>query len=282
MRSRAAGARLTPYELGIPGRAFAERVFGEIRDEAESSGAAPENPAAFIQLEAAGRAVREIAGLAEEGSWTQPFEAFLFHAFHFHAAGERLYLLDERAARRVVEARSPSLRWAGEFPASAGYLQLPIHLFWSPVEEARAAEPVDGVFWTLSSEATLSLLVAMGIRADRPGMTLTELPPVELAGAALWPQAQIREEGADFAPTLPGGDLGRLYSIGTLGEVLKLVGRVFALVSEQREAPGPPEEPPRDSQGWEGSARPSQLPFRRIRIPDADASSSGDSTAEGT
>ena len=38
MSERDLWARLTPYEIGIPGRAFADRAFAEIREEAESRG----------------------------------------------------------------------------------------------------------------------------------------------------------------------------------------------------------------------------------------------------
>ncbi len=262
MNAALAGARVSPYEIGLPGRAVQERVFREIREEGQASGTELGNPGAFLRLEAAGRAVRELRGDAGGAAWGDPFGAFLFHAFHFGAAGERLFLLDEAAARYLACAPPERFRWEGELPAPAGYLQLPRHLFWSPAAEDGAAEPVDGFFWTLSSSATLSFLVAMGIRRGRPGFTLTELPPAALAGAGDWPRARIREEGADFAPTLPGGDLARLHSIVTLGEVLKLAARIFAHVSEEEGALTPMEAPSARSGG-----EMSSLPFQRIRLP---------------
>ncbi len=212
------------------------------------------------------RAIRELQGDTNAGASIHPLGSFLFQAFHFHAEGEQLFLLEEPFARHLVDTPPRALRWTGEFPAPSGYLQFPKQLFWSPVEETQGAEPLDGVFWTLSSEATVSFLVVGGVRTDRPGITLTELPPVELSEAEFWPDAQIRQDGADFAPTLPGGELGGLYSVDTLGEVLKLAGRVFAWVSARPEALGPPEEAPREGEAQHGSTQPSRLPFRRIRL----------------
>ncbi len=266
------GARLSPYEIGLPGRAFRERVFREIRDEGEASGAEFGDPGVFLRLEAAGRAVHELRGDAEsQAAWSDPLGAFLFQAFHFRAAGEPLYVLDEEVARYLAAAPAERFQWRGELPVPAGYLQLPRHLFWSPAEDAGGTEPVDGFFWTLSSSVTLSLLVAMGIRRGRPGFSLTELPPAKLAGAGDWLRARTREEGADFAPMLPGGDLGRLHSIITLGEVLKLVARVFAYISGE-EGTLTPREAPSAGSGSEGST----LPFRRIRLPEGGGSASSD------
>ena len=261
-------ARLTPYEIGIPGREFADRAFGDIRDEAEARGSDLTDPGAFILLGEVGRAIRGIQGEERGGDAIHRLGAFLFQAFHFHAAGERLYLLETDAARDLVERSFESYRWDGELPGDAGYLQFPRHLFWSAPGAPDHAEPLDGVFWAGSSGGTLSLLAALGVRASRPGISLTELPPVALRDAQAWLTKPVRSEEADFSNTLPGGDLGGLYSVGTLGEVLKLVGRSFAYLSRVPEALGPEETGPRpgELEGGSVSARPSFLPFRRIRL----------------
>lgn len=256
------GARPSPYEIGTPGRAFRERVFGEIRDEAGTSGADLADPGAFLRLEATGSALRELCGDSGGGIWGDPFGAFIFHAFHFWVAGERLYVVGEGAARSLAASPPESFRWQGELPAVAGYVQLPIHLFWSPAGGEGSAEPVDGFFWTQCAGRTLSLLVAMGIRRNRPGFSLTELPPAGMAGAGEWPRAQVREEGEDFAPVLPGGDLGRLHSILTLGEMLKLAARIFFASVSGEEAPLASDKTAVAGSGPERSAPP----FRRIRF----------------
>ena len=256
------GVRESPYEIGTPGRAFRERVFGEIRDEGVASGADLADPGAFLRLEATGRALRELCGDPGGGMRGDPSGAFAFHAFHFWAAGERLYVVGEGAARSLAASPQESFRWQGELPAVAGYVQLPKHLFWSPAGEEGGAEPIDGFFWTRCAGSTLSLLVAMGIRRNRPGFSLTELPPAGMAGAGDWPRAQAREEGEDFAAALPGAELGRLHSILTLGEMLKLAARVFFAAVSGKETPLAPEA--------SGAADPgpgaSVLPYHRIRF----------------
>ena len=258
---------MTPYEIGIPGRAFAERTFRDIRAEAESRGSDLNDPGAFILLGEVGRAIREIQG-ERGGDALHRFGAFLFQAFHFHAAGEALFLLDETVARKLVESSFESNRWRGEMPEEAGYLQLPEYLFWCEPHGDGSAEQVDGICWARSSDRTLSLLAVLGLRAGRPGMSLAELPPVKLDDSASWLEQPVRDDGADFSNTLPGGDFDRLYTLAALGEALKLVARAFAHLGTVRGARGPVVGPPSDLEleGEESSVRPSRLPFRRIEL----------------
>ncbi len=216
-----------------------------------------------------GRAIREIQGSERGGDALQRFGAFLFHSFHFHAAGEPIYLIQTSTARHLVSASFDSTGWDGDLPADSGYLQLPSHLFWSAPGEGDAAEPIDGLFWTRAARGTLALLVALGLRRGRPGISVTELPPVSLSGAQRWPIEQVRADGEDFSTLLPGGELDQLYSVGTMGEVLKLVGRTFAYMAAIPEALGPTETSsgsPADSE-LQPTAPPSAIPFRRVRPP---------------
>jgi len=281
---RDAWARVTPYELGIPGREFADRVFAAIDEEMESRGVDASDPGAFFQLGEVGRALREIQGEERGGDAIERFAAFLFHAWHFHRAGEVLFLLGTEAARAVVagtggtvgadSADTVPVEWDGTLPADAGYLQLPRHLFWSHPESDGPAEPIDGFFWVRAAGDTLALLVALGIRGDRPGISVVELPPLALAEATRWVAGGAREGGEDFATTLPGGELDHLYSIVTLGEVLTLAGRVFGTLHQAPENLGPEERSPRPEElegeqggvhgGVPGGVRPSFLSFRRI------------------
>ena len=43
-------ARITPYEIGLPGREFATRVFADIQGEATSRGVDSTDPGAFLLL----------------------------------------------------------------------------------------------------------------------------------------------------------------------------------------------------------------------------------------
>lgn len=266
MSARDAWARLTPYELGIPGRDFAEGAFAAIREEAAGRGVDPADPGAFLQLGEVGRVLREIQGGERGGASIERFAAFVFHAYHFHRGGERLFLMGTDRARALVDPPYEGASWSGDLPSEAGYLQLPHQLFWSHPDPQGAAEPIDGVFWVRGAGDTISLLVALGLRGNRPGLSVMELPPLPLAEATHWVTGGTREEGADFETTLPGGDLDRLYSVVTLGEVLTLIGRAFAHLAQAPESLGSEERAPRaDVHGSEATGpRPTLLPFRRI------------------
>lgn len=285
-------ARMTPYEIGVPGREFAEENFAAIQEEAEAREADLLDPAAFILLGQVGRVLKEIQGEEEGGEALHRFGDFLFHAYHFHRAGELLLLADTPVVRGLVEETLPLGSWEGSLPADAGYLQLPRHLVWSHPEPDGPPEDLDGIFWVRSAGGTLSLLAALGIRVGRPGLSVIPLPPVPLEDAGSWSDARMRQEGEgeDFATTLPGGELDRLYSVVTAGEILKLMARIFAYLHGAPESLGAVERGPRphevqEDRGLEREAgeaareegatpeggsgsrtRPSVLPFRRIRL----------------
>jgi hypothetical protein len=268
MSDRDRWARRTPYEIGIPGREFAERTFGAIQEEASARGIDPTDPGAFLLLGEVGRALRELQGEERGGEALQRFGSLLYHAFHFQGAGEPLLLLETDAARTLVEASPPrGGAWSGGLPADAGYLQLPRHLFWSGAVADDPAEPIDGFFWTRSSGNNVAFLVTMGLREDRPGFSVMELPPLPVADGARWGLESARVEGGDFTTELPGGELDRLYSLLTAGEVLKLAARTFGYLDAVPEALGAEEQPPRPDavESSDGRVAPSFLPFRRIR-----------------
>ena len=227
MRFHDAYARVTPYEVAVPGRAFAEERFELIREEAVQRGADIWDPGAFTMLAQAGDAVREIRGDDEDPVLFLQYGFILFHAFHFWSAGEHLYLLGAGAARQLVRAEfvSGPADWAFRAPSRAGYLQLPHHLFWARPEADGPAEPLDGFFWVLTPAHRLHLMVASGMRADRPGFGVMPVPEIPGEEASRWAAGTVREQGDDFESTLPGGE--ELYSIEALGEVVKLAGRAF-------------------------------------------------------
>lgn len=270
-------ARMTPYEVGIPGRDFAEENFSGIQEEVEGRNADATDPGAFLLLGQVGRVLQEIQGDERGGEALQRFGSFLFHAFHFHRAGELLLLAETDTVRRVIRDEAEVEGWAGELPADAGYLQFPRHLVWSHPDPEGPAEDLDGVFWSRATNDSLSLMAAAGLRADRPGLSVVPLPPVPLADAPRWPFARVREEGEgeDFATTLPGGELEELYSVVRAGELLKLVARIFAFMNARPESLGASERAPHPDDlteppsGRMAGVRPTLLPFRRIRVPES-------------
>lgn len=265
MTTKGRWARVTPYEVGIPGREFAERVFSAIREETRSRELDGDDPGSFVLLGEVGRAIREIQGEERGGEAIQRYGSFLFHAYHFHEAGEPLLLLEEELARHLVEGAFAGVTWGGELPSEAGYVQLPRHLFWSDPGEEETPEPLDGFFWARTARDTLSLLLVMGVREGRPGVSVIEVPPVDLSEAGRRLDDAVRGSGEDFETKLPGGDLNRLYTVATLGEAVKLASRVFAYLVAKPESLGGEERAPTQSGETPGAGtRPSVLPFRRI------------------
>ena len=89
-------------------------------------------------------------------------------------------------------------------------------------------ESVDGAFWTVSTAERLHVLPVTGLRPDRPGFGTLAVPDAPLAHAAEWVHATVREGGGDYVSDLPGADIDRLYTIRSVGEILKLMARFFA------------------------------------------------------
>lgn len=254
--------RMTPFEVGIPGGDAREEGFAAIEEEVAARDADPGDPAAFLLLGQVGRLVRELRGEESGAEALHSFGAFLFHAWHFHRAGRPLHLLETPATRYLVESNPVPRDWDGSLPKPAGYLQLPRHLFWIRPDPSGPAEPVDGLFWTGGASRqgdTLSVLVVAGMRPQRAGFSVVPLPPVPLADARSWLEMEARDDGADFESTLPGGELDRLYSLETAGEVLKLLARTLGYMQTVPQAVSDP-VPPSDA------PEASSIPACRIRL----------------
>jgi len=220
-------ARVTPFELLLPDEEFAGRWFPLIREEAEEKGGSLDTPESFILLSQAAMALREIRGEEDGPDLIQQHGALLYHAFHFWEAGEPLYFVETGAARFLVEHEPQAEEWVPPVPETAGYIQLPQHLFWSAGEEGDVPESLDGIFWAVPDHENITVLVAMGIRKDRPGLAVVPLPTLPVSAAAPWATMKVRPDGDDFRSLLPGAELEGLYSVAAGGEALKLVMRTF-------------------------------------------------------
>lgn len=268
-------ARRTPFELAFPDRSAVDDFVSAVDEEAEVYDVDASNQAAFSVLGAVGTTVRRLQGPQAAAESIQDYIALLYHAYHFVRHGRPLHLVTLHAARFLVEG-APTTDAVGDPPAPAGYAQLPQHLFWVGGEGDETAEPVDGFFWTVEEDGTLHLLLATGMREGRPGLAVVPLPEAPWAEADAWMRARIREGGADFATTLPGGELEGLYSLTAAGEVFKLAARLFAYeraVPEAVEKHMPPSnghageasETVGASTGGEGRGpAPSVLPYRKV------------------
>jgi hypothetical protein len=265
-------ARLTPYELAFPGRDEAASHFEAIQEEAGRRGLDLGDPTAFAMTEAVGNVLGEIRESADDPLVVQQYRELLFHSIHFFLEGEKVYLLEVTAARHLVKRELDLLTWVPEELPRAGYLQLPRNLFWArPLEDA-PPEALDGLFWTAPGNGMISTLVVTGMRDDRPGFSAIPLSPLPVAGMVEWGAASVREGAEDFASTLPGGELERLYSVETHGEVLKLLARVLWYLERHPDRITPESsivgEESGSGKGAGRSAAPrgTALPYRRIHL----------------
>jgi len=246
-------ARLTPFEIAFPDLEEAEPSFQQVVEEAEARGVPPGDLSRFIMLGSVAALVKSLRGPEGPTEVAHEYAALAFHAFHFAGAGHRIDLVSTAVARQLA---GDSLVWAppavsGEVsPATpgsaalhepgqevpsgrgqAGYVQFPQHLFWMDVSPGDPPQSVDGFFWTLGANGVLYVLLALGLSGDR-GMVVVPLPEAPWADRADWLHQAMREDGADFASSLPGAELDDLYAFESAGEVLKLLARLFAHLDE--------------------------------------------------
>ncbi|MEX2526920.1 MAG: hypothetical protein WEA09_04720 [Gemmatimonadota bacterium] len=278
-------ARVTPYEMALPGRAFVREHMDAVAREGRHRELSLEDPGTFRVLESTQLALEKIRIQEEGWGGLDPYADTLYHAFHFWRAGEPLFLLRLSLARALVEDRSSvppnetGAPWNPPLPAPAGYLQLPRNLFWVELEPEGVAESVDGIFWSPAGSGRLAFTVVAGMRDGRPGLGVLPLPPVPMEHLPLWPAVQGRREGQDFSTTLPGGELDHLYSMETPGEILKLMARTFQYMAEVPGSVSPSTVTRGKAEvGGDGaSPLPSTLPFRRVELapPAADSQAPG-------
>lgn len=252
--------RITPYELAIPGRAFVDRHFPAIAEELEAREGNPGDVGAFVLLAAAGAALKEIRGEEEDPALIHQHGLLLFHGWHLWRAGEAVFLLQESVARQVLGGDPAVPGWTVPPEPVAGYVQFPQHLVWIRQGEGERPESVDGFFWAPSSGDTLSLLYISGVIRDRPGFSVVPLPVLPRGEVGRWADVRVRDEGDDFATTLPGGEMEGLRSLETGGEAVKLAARIFRALEA---GAGPAQGSPRDAGEGSGPV-PSMLEWRRI------------------
>ncbi len=260
-------ARLTPFELLFSDPAEAEALWSRVSEESAGRGADVHDPHAFVTMGTVTDFIRRVEGDDAPDEAILQYGSLAFHALHLARAGLHVHLLTAGAARYLVEG-APD----GEPipPASAGYLQLPRHLFWLD-DGAGVPQSVDGVFWKVTARdegEVLHALLATALRPDRTGLGVVPLPQAPLADAPGWLDADARGDGGDFSTTMPGAELDGLYAFATAGEVLKLLARFFAHVASRPDArePGEPHEAPAAPATEGDGPEPSALPYLRVNL----------------
>jgi hypothetical protein len=236
----AAQPRLTPYELVFT-ELFETEVFPRIEAEGAAHDVDPLHPDHFPLLRAVGEAVRDVVPEEAPPEALEQYRALLYHAFCFWRYGKRLYLLDPPLARFLIEAEPAFEQWELAFPHPAFYLQLPTNLFWGSISPDATPEPVDGFFVSSSTAddplgvpfQRVGILAVLGIRRNRAGFSVIPFDTEAGPGiTAEWLSGEGREGGGDFKSSLPGGEMAGLYSILTVREVLKLLGRCFWYIDQ--------------------------------------------------
>jgi hypothetical protein len=278
-RDAAGLARLTPYELVFDGEGIEGRTFPAILEEAEAQGVDPAHPERFVFLTRVSEAVREVVPAEASPDALDQYRIFFYHAFNFWRFGKRTYVLEPAVARYLVEA-APELRgWELALPAESVYVQLPPNLFWASVAADAQPEPVDGFFACCARRTdaggepydTLEVLMVLGIHRQRAGLSLihfdTEVGP---GIPATWTEGPGRDEGADFGSMLPGGEMAGLYSVVTITEALRLVGRALWYVDAHPGHVERHETAERRAAERPGAAPLSRLPFHRVSLAEVD------------
>jgi hypothetical protein len=228
-------ARPTPYHLIFGAPAFEEARFELIREQAAERRAV--TPTELFMLPAAGTLQRELlpadADPETHRELVAQMSVLLFHAFRFWLHGRTVYELTESAARALVAPGPLAAGWHFRAPSPAGYVQLPRNLFWARVADDAAPEPVDGFFWSApsadegGSAGRLDILLALGVRRRRPGLSLVDASVETGETLQQWADVNARPGGTDFENVLPGGELQGYHSLTTMAEVLKLAARCF-------------------------------------------------------
>lgn len=229
---KAGGARPSPYALVFEAEGFDASRFAVLREQAAAHGAVTAGE--VLGLPTGGELLRE---LAPEGSSELHRElvaqvgALLFHGFRHWLHGRIVYRVTQLALNALLDA--PAVTWTFRAPAPAGYVQLPYQVFWARPAENAAAEPVDGFFWSAPDETEgargrrLDLLLALGVRAGRPGFTVVPVSLEPEPDPAGWADTAARPDGRDFENVLPGGELQGYRALTTHAEAVKLAVRVF-------------------------------------------------------
>lgn len=227
--------RPTPYDIIFGGPGFDESHFELIREQAE----ARPSPSAtdLFMLPAAGTLLKDLipeseAGASHHRELVGQVTALTFHAYRFWLHGRQVRELDEGAARAVLTRTEPVGEWGMKAPAPAGYVQLPRNLLWARVDADAPPEPADGFFWSTADDIEgaaprLDVLLALGVRAGRPGITSVDVSIEAADTLQHWTDVEARPGGVDFANVLPGGELQGYHALTTQAELLKLVARCF-------------------------------------------------------
>lgn len=224
--------RPDPYTLVFAAPHFEEEAFPRLLEEAAAAGLERAGPERFVQLGAAGELLRRLVPEDAPGAATRTHGAFLYHAYNHWRGGRRTLEADAAQLEAALEQTAAAVL----VPAPAGYVRLPRQRLWARVDRDAAAEPVDGFFWVVGEPterpSRLDVLLTLGLRAGRPGLSVLEAGTPLVHGALPADMAvDPRPGGEVFANILPGGDLQAYRGLDTPAEALLLATRLVGVLS---------------------------------------------------
>lgn len=225
-------ARVTPYELII--EPLESAAFPAIRAEAEQRGTDIRRRDQFLLLGTVGATLKEIVPDNAPSDAIDEYGELLYQAYQFWTFGRRLYVLAEDVIARLTQPVFDVEDWQLAAPPSC-YIQFPYQRLWARVSAEAPFEPVDGCFVVVDDTeptpqggAHLRVQLVLGLRADRPGISLvsyrTDLDPHRIAEYANTPW---REEGPAFSNAIPGGERKGYETLATTSELQALVLRTL-------------------------------------------------------
>jgi len=276
--------RLTPYEAAFADNASEAEVFPAIEADARAHGSDPLVMDSFAMLPATGEAVRSIVPPDAPPEAIEQYRTLLYHGFNYWKAGYPNYLVHPAVARYLVESHTRMAGWELVVPDSSVYVQLPHNLFWGSVSPEVTPEPIDGFFVTVAPEASaqgasflrLEVLLVLGLRRDRAGFSVIPFQTEAGPGiASVWAEGNSRESGSDFENILPGGEMSGLYSVLTVGEVLKLLGRIFWYIDRFPASVSATIDPAAGEAVSPDQPTASRLPFHLVSLDSAEPEASG-------
>jgi hypothetical protein len=225
-------ARITPYEALL--QPLETVAWPPIREEAASRGTDTRRRDQFVLLGSVGATLRDVVPDDAPADATEEYAELLYHAFQFWSFGKRLYVLSREALELLASPSYALGTWEVAGPPAC-YVQFPTQRVWARVAADAAFEPVDGCFIVVDdtmaapqSGAHLRALLVLGLRPERPGISLvsyrTDLDPRNAAALAERPW---REDSEPFGNAIPGGERQALHAITTTSELEAIALRVL-------------------------------------------------------
>ncbi len=218
----------------------------------------------FLLLGHAGAALDAMVTDDADPASLDEYGELLYQGFEFWTYGRRMYALDDAVTSLLTEPVYALDAWIFAGPPAC-YLRFPYQKLWARVSADAPYEPLDGMFAVAAeteqrsgSGAHLRLQMVLGLRPDRPGVSLVSYrDDLDPANVAVRAERPWRADGVAFANAIPGGERMGYRTLATTSELEALAIRAFHYLDTH------PDRLERVTEtGGEGVT---QLPYVRVR-----------------